>query len=82
MKDGEFLLKLGEQIKKLRQREKLSHSELALRADLEKSTVIRIEKGRMNPSAIILIKICKGLEVPIQHLFKFLPFEYFKQSES
>ncbi len=80
--DDKIILKnLGEQIRKLRKRAKLSHLELSNRADIEKSTVIRVESGKMNPSVTTLLKICTGLAVPINKLFKFLPKDYYKDSK-
>lgn len=68
--DKEFLMNLGDKIKKLREEKNLSQQDLADMADVAKSTIQRIEKGKYNPSIILLRKIAESLEFKIVSLDK------------
>jgi transcriptional regulator with XRE-family HTH domain len=61
---------LGEKIKKARTERKLSLRELAAICDVEHNTIHEIEKGTLNFRFSTIIKISKGLEIPLFELFK------------
>lgn len=61
-------LQLAENIRNWRQRRGLSASALARAADVSKSTVSEIERGRGNPSLDTLWALARGLNVPLGFL--------------
>jgi transcriptional regulator with XRE-family HTH domain len=71
MEDKEFLKRLGEEIAKIRKKQKLTQLDLASMADMEKPTITRLERGRTNPTSITLLKISRALGVPVSKLFSF-----------
>lgn len=70
MKDLSFLKKIGDNIVKLRQEQGLKQIDLAIKCDMEDSSLRRIEKGRVNSSILVLKKISDALEVDISQLLK------------
>ena len=71
MDDKEFLTKLGENIVKYRQAKNLKQIDLAYMIEIEDSSLRRIEKGRTNPTALMLRKNCLALEISVSQLFEF-----------
>lgn len=63
--------KVGQNLLKIRKEKGLSQQELALRSDIEKPYIRKIEKGRTNPTIKTLAKICFSLEIPINQIFLF-----------
>lgn len=60
---------LAQNIKKLRKKHKLSQEELAKKAGITYSTLIKVESGANdNPRIKTLMKIAKALEVSIDKL--------------
>ncbi|RZT21357.1 helix-turn-helix domain-containing protein [Fictibacillus sp. BK138] len=59
---------LGKQIKKQRLRKGMSISKLAKIADVSKGYLSSIESYKTNPSAHIIQKLAKALEVPVEQL--------------
>ncbi len=70
--DKEFLKKLGERIKNVREDRGLTQTELGFRCDIERTNMNRIEKGNTNPTILTLKKILKELDIEINldHLIK------------
>jgi len=66
----EFLDRLGENIRLLRQDRKMTQAELAYSIGKNQQSVQRVEKGDFNPSAHYLYELSAGLEVPIEKLFE------------
>lgn len=62
------LKKIGENITRLREAQGLTVSELARRADMEKSNLSPIEKGKINVTVRTLVKIADGLGVGVAEL--------------
>lgn len=60
--DTQFLRKLGMNLRQLRDRHGWSQETLGEKADLHDRTIGSIERGEMNPSAIIIAKLCHILE--------------------
>lgn len=55
-------------MKQLRERAKLSHGELAARAELEEREIAEIEAGRLEPTWGDLRRISHALGVPLPEL--------------
>jgi len=63
-------IQLGQNIKKLREKNAWTQEELAERAQLHISYIGQIERGLRYPSLRVLFKIADALEVKISDLFK------------
>ena len=61
--------KIGVRITELRKAKNLSQQKFAYEADLERSFLSHIEKGRKNISVETLQRILEGLEIPIKEFF-------------
>ncbi len=69
-KNKEFLLKIGNNLRKSRIQKNMSMQCLADYCNIDKSTIYRIEKGTLNPTIVMLNIICETLEIEIQTLTK------------
>ena len=58
-----LLKKIGLKIRELREENNLSIQDFADKLDMEYNNVIRIEKGRTNPTVVTLFKISRTLGV-------------------
>jgi putative transcriptional regulator len=65
-----FLEQLGAHISKIRAGKSISVSELARRCFMDKPNLIRIEKGRVNPSIYALKRIANALEISLKELLE------------
>lgn len=61
--------KIGKRITELRKQKKLSQQKFANEADIERTFLTHIEKGRKNISVGTLQRILEGLEIPIRDFF-------------
>lgn len=59
----EVIKRIGLKIRELRECQGLSIMDLSDKLDIEYNNLIRIEKGRTNPTIVTLLKICEGLSV-------------------
>ncbi len=59
---------LGNQIKKIRLRKGLSLTKLANKANISKGYLSSIESHKTNPSAHMIQKLAKALDVPVEQL--------------
>ncbi len=59
---------VGENIRKMRLDKKMTQAELAEKSDLDKQSIFRIEKGKLNMSIATLFKIADALEVSTDKL--------------
>lgn len=57
--------KVGLKIREIRESRNMSMMDLADKLDIEYNNLIRIEKGRTNPTLGTLYKICQALEVKL-----------------
>jgi transcriptional regulator with XRE-family HTH domain len=57
--------RIGLKIRELRMKKKLSLQEFSDKLDIEYNNLIRIEKGRTNPTIGTLFKICRILDVKL-----------------
>lgn len=63
--------KIGENIRKLRQKRKISQDRLSKEADLALNTIVKIETDKNpNPTFETLQKIAKALNVSVDELIK------------
>ena len=70
MNDLQLLSKLGEKIKLLRIKKKMTQNDLAIECDFEKASMSRIESGQSNPTIRTLFKISRALDVHMTEFFK------------
>lgn len=61
---------LGQALRSLRTRRKWSQTELALRADVDRSYLSLIELGKNSPSVRLLFKLCDALDVTPSEFMK------------
>lgn len=71
MNDKEFLFKIGQKIRILRNKKKYSQEILAEKSSGDKGYISDIELGKANPSIIYLKQIADALECDISELLKF-----------
>ena len=64
------LISLGKRIHYLRKQRGLSQEDLALECEINRNYLSDLERGRRNPSLLILDKIANGLNVTLEELFK------------
>lgn len=70
-RDNEFLEKFGRNLRKIRQEGNLSQEALSDMAELPRSQIARIERGKVNPTVNTLKRIADVLKVDISLLFQF-----------
>lgn len=63
--------RLAKNIKKLRQKAKISQESLSLELDFDVSYIGKVENEKMNISIDRIIKIANFFEVPFDRLFKY-----------
>lgn len=61
--------RLGDRIRRSREKLKITQEEAAYRAGLDYSYYNQIEMGRRNPSVKALSRIAKAIEVSLKELF-------------
>lgn len=61
--------KLGEKIRKVREKLAITQEEVAYRADLDYSYYNQIENGKRNPSIKALSRIAETIGIPLKELF-------------
>lgn len=62
-----FVLK--NRVRELRDRLKLRQADLAREVDVTRQTILAIEKGRLNPSVMVSLKIARVLREPVGYVF-------------
>lgn len=60
---------LCNRVRELRTRLKLRQSDLAREVDVTRQTILAIEKGRLNPSIMVSLKIARVLREPVGYIF-------------
>ena len=66
MQDWRFIV--GKNVRHLRQMKGLTQEELAFEAELDLTYVGGIERGRRNPSLLVMARISEALSVPLTKL--------------
>lgn len=70
-KKGNFLyIKIGKRIAIIRKRKKITQDHLSFIADMDRTYLTRLERGRANPSVKMLHKIARKLRIKISYLLK------------
>lgn len=62
-----FVLK--NRVRELRARLNMRQSDLAREVDVTRQTILAIEKGRLNPSVLLSLKIARVLREPVGYVF-------------
>ena len=70
-KEQQYFEKLGARIKQLREEKGLDQKSFAFDCEIGRTQLYMIENGKTNPRLLTLIKIAKGLEVPLKKLIDF-----------
>ena len=65
-----ILIQLGKRIRYLRKLRKWSQLDLALESEVNKNYISDLEKGRRNPSVMVLNRIVIALNIDLATLFK------------
>ncbi|WP_315730376.1 MULTISPECIES: helix-turn-helix transcriptional regulator [unclassified Bradyrhizobium] len=60
---------VGRNVRRLRQSKRMTQEELAFEAQIDLTYVGGIERGRRNPSLLVMARIARALSVPITKLF-------------
>jgi len=68
MDEAEILNKLGSKIRSIRMGKNMTQNQLAINCDFEKSSMSKIESGKVNLSYITLHRISVGLDIHIREL--------------
>ena len=68
---ADFLKSLGNNINKIRKEKGLSFNEMALMCDIEKPNLVKMANQGSNVTASTLLKISKGLDIPLSEIFDF-----------
>lgn len=71
MNEFQLFIKVGQNIRKIREGENISQQELAALCNFEKSNMSRIEAGRTNLTLKTLLSISMALSVSIKELVDF-----------
>ena len=58
-------------LKKYRQLKELTQEELAIKVNVRRETIARLENAKYNPSLELAVRISKELDTPIESLFIF-----------
>lgn len=66
-----ILVLFGAYFKQLRLSKGLSQEQLALKADLDRTYISGIERGKRNVSLINIVKLAEALELPPKQLLDF-----------
>jgi DNA-binding XRE family transcriptional regulator len=72
-KDSALAKAFGRHFKELRMQKGVTQTELSYEADIDRSTIIRIETGKLNPTLDLVFILSKALEV---HPGELLNFNY------
>lgn len=58
-------------LKKYRQLKELTQEELAIKVNVRRETIARLENAKYNPSLELAVRISRELDTPIESLFIF-----------
>ncbi|MGK7397917.1 MAG: helix-turn-helix domain-containing protein [Candidatus Cyclobacteriaceae bacterium M3_2C_046] len=64
-----ILTNLGKEIRRIRQEKELKLHDIAIRADVSKGLLSKIENGRTMPSLPVLVSIIRGLNIDVGNFF-------------
>lgn len=66
--DDSTLEVLGNKFRSARVAKELSQAQLAYKIGKDQQSINRLEKGKINPSYLYLLEVCKGLELTLSEL--------------
>jgi putative transcriptional regulator len=69
--DSQKALDFGMHFKQIRKSKSTSQTELALEADVDRSTIVRLETGKFNPTLDLIFTLAAALNVPVKDLFDY-----------
>lgn len=69
--DKDFISNIGKSIKRYRELNNITQSELANKIGMDKQNLWAIEKGNSNPQILTLVKIAAGLGITLPLLLSF-----------
>jgi transcriptional regulator with XRE-family HTH domain len=69
--DEEYLKKLGEHIADKRRQAGFNQSQFALKCDMDRQNLSRIEKGKKNLQTLTLLRLANELNIPPKDLLDF-----------
>ena len=59
---------LGRNVRKIRQQRRMTQEKLAFEAEIDLTYVGGIERGKRNPSLLVMVRIAEALSVPLTKL--------------
>jgi transcriptional regulator with XRE-family HTH domain len=59
---------VGKNVRKIRQQRRMTQEKLAFEAEIDLTYVGGIERGKRNPSLLVMARIAKALSVPLTKL--------------
>ena len=68
--DNDILIVLGAKIRNRRQELKLSQENLAEQCGFDRTYISLLERGGRNPAFLNLVKLARGLRLPLSNLIK------------
>ena len=71
LRNTEFLIAFGKNLKKIRQEKGITQEKLAFSIGVEISQISRIERGILNTSISTAEAIARALDIPVKELFDF-----------
>lgn len=71
LRNKEFLIAFGKNLKKLRQKKGFTQEKLAFSIGVEISQISRAERGILNTSISTVDALAKAMDIPIKDLFDF-----------
>ncbi|MCG7501765.1 helix-turn-helix domain-containing protein [Tenacibaculum sp. Mcav3-52] len=71
VKNKEFMVAFGKNLKKLRKEVELTQEDLANDCNISLSQIGRIERGEINTTISTLYVLAKALDIEVAELFKF-----------
>jgi len=67
-RNSEYLKKLGERIRELRNEKNMTQTDLAAKIGKDYQSIQRVERGAINPTIQYLREIAKGLDISTDEL--------------
>lgn len=68
--ESDKLTQFGQCLKNARIKKGLSQEKLAEAANLDRTYISLLERGKRNPSLLCIISICRALDISLSELFK------------
>lgn len=67
---------IGRHIKEIRLKKGLSQDELSIETGLDRSYISMIERGKRNPTLIVIFRLCEVLDIEPHSLIKNIEKDY------